>query len=375
MGDERATCQALITSEGDIVLKRIFDITRTLTFGVILIYVTGLFVFLALRLNIGDGTWWMGFLNNFAHWAFLPAFFLLLAAFILRAWRGVLLVLPAIILALVWYAPYFAPRARAALPVTAPQLRIATFNTWGRNRAHAESAGYEAIGDWLRTLDADLILLQEVPISQRTREDGVLGLGDLYPDQFSALTERWVNVTLTRLPVIDHVTHLPKLRTPSYQRTVVEFEGQQIAIYTVHNNIPFREEPRFLLPIDNFVTQFAARYDPTLRDTRLRSFLELLRAETLPFVVGGDFNMSDQSLIYGEVAVVMNDSFRSAGWGFGTSWRVDVERQGRGLPPLIRIDYLWHSDEFVALTSEQGPFLGSDHLPLMSTLALVQPGD
>ena len=58
-------------------LKRFYEIIRTLVFACILLYVVGVFAFQALRLTMGDSTWWMGFLNTFARWVFAPAFLLL----------------------------------------------------------------------------------------------------------------------------------------------------------------------------------------------------------------------------------------------------------------------------------------------------------
>jgi endonuclease/exonuclease/phosphatase (EEP) superfamily protein YafD len=353
-------------------LKRTLSALRLITFAVALVYALGIALYLGLRAWLGDSTWWMGFLNNFTTWYFMPAFALLIVAGVLRAKRALLVTLPVVIIALFFYAPYVMPKARAAVPDDTPRLRMVTFNVWGGNDVHAASTGFNAIGDWLRTLDADVILLQEVPLSQRTREDGILGLRALYPEQHFAETDLWTNATLTRLPVIEHVSEGMDGGRPRFQRTVVEIDGVQIAVYNIHNAIPFREERRFTPPIENFMTNFAARYDPTWRDMQVDFLLDTLAQEPLPYIVGGDFNMSDQSLIYNDLAAVMTDSFRSAGWGFGKSWRADVERGGRGLPALIRIDYIWHSAAFASLASEQGPFLGSDHIGLVSTLTFTQ---
>jgi endonuclease/exonuclease/phosphatase (EEP) superfamily protein YafD len=353
-------------------LKRTHEITRTFTFGLIVIYVVAQITFLALRLTIGDSTWWMGFLNTFARWTFAPLVVLLPLALLLRAKRGALLLLPVAVIALVWFAPYFMPRARAAVASDAPQIRIVTANIWGANYDYAENIGFTATANWLRALDADVILLQEVPLSQRTREDGVLGLGDLYPEEVHEQTDSWTTATLSRLPVTERESNLGDLERAHFQRTVVEVAGQQIAIYNVHNSIPFREQPRFTLPMGYFRASLLTRYDPTWRDQQIGWLLDALERETLPYIVGGDFNMSDHSLIYEAVAARMGDSFREAGWGFGTSWYLDVELRGEGMPAMLRIDYVWHSDDFVALTSEQGPFLGSDHLPLVTTLAFIR---
>jgi endonuclease/exonuclease/phosphatase (EEP) superfamily protein YafD len=40
------------------------------------------------------------------------------------------------------------------------------------------------------------------------------------------------------------------------------------------------------------------------------------------------------------------------------------------MPPLVRIDYVWHSDDFHAVEAALGPYLGSDHLPVTAALAL-----
>lgn len=349
-------------------LKRTHALLRSFAFLACLTYAVALLAFLVLRGAIGDSTWWMSFLNTFALWMFAPLAVLLPLAIVVGARRGTLLLLPFAAFALLIYAPYFLPRAHAALPEETTALRVVTFNVWGGNSAHAESTGFAAIGDWLRTLDADIILLQEVPLSQRTRPDGIFGLGDLYPQQIYAETDQWTRAMLSRLPVIESTNNAGDITVAHFQRMVVELGGRQIAIYNVHNGIPFRETPRIALPMTSYFINFALRYDPTWRDTQLRALLDALATEPLPFIVGGDFNMSDGSMIYQQLAARMTDSFRSAGWGFGTSWRADVE--SRGLPPLLRIDYIWHSDDFVSVQSEQGPFLGSDHLPLLSDISL-----
>ena len=84
--------------------------------------------------------------------------------------------------------------------------------------------------------------------------------------------------------------------------------------------------------------------------------------------------MSDQTSIYGELASRMGDSFRQAGTGLGGSWPVSAMEEFTSLPdfvpPLFRIDYIWHSEQFRAISAQQGPELGSDHLPLLATLSI-----
>ena len=85
----------------------------------------------------------------------------------------------------------------------------------------------------------------------------------------------------------------------------------------------------------------------------------------MPAIVAGDFNMSDASLIYDEIAALLTDAWREAGNGAGRTWPVAEEI---GLPrlihPLLRIDYVWHSPHLRAAAAAVGAAIGSDHLPL-----------
>jgi endonuclease/exonuclease/phosphatase (EEP) superfamily protein YafD len=84
--------------------------------------------------------------------------------------------------------------------------------------------------------------------------------------------------------------------------------------------------------------------------------------------------MSDQAVIYGDLAARLGDSFREAGAGFGMSWPAGLSEELPDiLPPLMRLDYVWHSGHFRAVNADQGPDLGSDHLPLVATLEII-PG-
>ena len=97
--------------------------------------------------------------------------------------------------------------------------------------------------------------------------------------------------------------------------------------------------------------------------------MRILDDESAPYIAAGDFNMSDASLIYDELAGHMCDSWREAGNGAGRTWPV---AEAIGLPrvvqPFLRIDYIWHSAALRATAAEVGEAIGSDHLPLSVTL-------
>jgi endonuclease/exonuclease/phosphatase (EEP) superfamily protein YafD len=97
--------------------------------------------------------------------------------------------------------------------------------------------------------------------------------------------------------------------------------------------------------------------------------LTRLETEPHPYVVAGDFNMSEYAVIYDRIADTMQDAYRQANNDWGGTWPISVvEELPRFVPPLLRADYVWHSEHFYAIEARRGPALGSDHLPLYADL-------
>ncbi len=336
------------------------------------VYVLLVLGYWLLRWLAGDRWWWLAFMNNFAIWYFLPLFVFLPLVLLLRSRRGLLLLLPVLLIAGIWITPYYLPTARAAAP--GPALSVVTFNIWGGNES-LPANHFDQIAAWLREMDADVVVMQEVPLSQRTRADGFLGLGNMYTGQIAPETDNWTNVTLTRLPVSAYESFDMTETQPRYQRVVIEFAGEQIAIYNVHTVLPVRRLPHIDFPVRSIYESILLRYDETMRNAQLDFLVDRLAEERLPYIVAGDFNMSDQTLAYTRVAAHMHDSFREVGAGYSATWPLAVVRGDAWawVPPLVRIDYIWHSDGWVAQAVARGPILGSDHLPMTGTLARVTP--
>jgi endonuclease/exonuclease/phosphatase (EEP) superfamily protein YafD len=345
-------------------------IIRYLLIAISAIYALGLATYLILRVAFGDGWWWLALLNNFAPFYFLPLFILLPLALLFRARRMVFL-LPLALIGLLWFGPYFLPKQHVTASGTA--LKVLTFNVWGENR-HLDE-----VEAWLREMDADIVLMQEIPPSYGA--GGVPSLLDVYPHQFAQPPEmrEWGNVVLSRYPLLT-MDYLDTEGdgTPTQQRVTFDLEGQTIAIYNVHFLMPVGEYARVSLPFDNPFANLALKYDHSARNAQIQRVLDFLDDETLPYIMAGDFNMSDQTMMYGELAARMGDSFREAVTGFGTSWPVSAMEEFPTLPDflpaVIRIDYIWHSDQFRAVEAQQGPPLGSDHLALFAMLEFSPAG-
>lgn len=326
-------------------------------------YAISLISYLVLRLLIADRYWLLAFVNNFAPFLFLPLLIFLPITLLLRVrWLiGAMLILT--VIGVIWIGPYYLPKAHAA--ATGPTLRIVTFNIWGDNQHLTE------VEAWLRQVNADVVFLQEIP--QTYADKGVAALKDVYPYQFN---QGWAfgNIALSRYPLIttDNFDLVGDGSRPAEQRLTIDLSGQTIALYNIHFMLPIRDAPRLSLPFDNPFINMTLKYDDGTRNHEINKLLARLKTEINPYIVAGDFNMSDQTVIYRDVAAIMRDSFREVSTGYGASWPIsEVAGTPRFLPPLVRIDYIWHSDQFRAVDIQQGPKLGSDHLPLYGTLALA----
>ena len=91
-----------------------------------------------------------------------------------------------------------------------------------------------------------------------------------------------------------------------------------------------------------------------------------------PTLLIGDLNLFAGSSSYRLLQQVgLIDTFREAGHGAGLTFPVRGQRRAIPLPRLVRIDYIWATTHFLPLLSWVGSDVGSDHLPVISALALL----
>src|SRR5258706_14168536 len=73
-------------------------------------YLLGLTVYLLLRLIFGSRFWWLGLLNNFTPWVFLPLF-LLVPLIALNRTRWLLVVTAVfVVLGVIFFGPFYRPK-------------------------------------------------------------------------------------------------------------------------------------------------------------------------------------------------------------------------------------------------------------------------
>jgi len=324
-------------------------------------YALALTVYFIVRFSLPTMDPWVEFIGDFLPWEILGLLILLAPNLLLGCWWQVMLLIPATVAGIVLYAPYFIPTSPA--PLGNPALRVAAFNVSCQNMQLAK------VEEWLRQLDPDVVFLQELPESYGIA--GIAALAGVYRYQLREPPQLRTcgNMLLSRYPIRDfkYVRLDPSITAYWLQHATIEVNQRVVSLYNVHLVKPLNVRlPRADAPA---LLWMPVHYDQTERNQQIERLLRILAEEKLPFIVAGDFNMTDRSGIYRRVATQMHDAFRAAGAGIGATWPVQRRATLLGwLPPLLRIDYIWTSSDFAVRTAAVGPQLGSDHLPVYATL-------
>jgi endonuclease/exonuclease/phosphatase (EEP) superfamily protein YafD len=216
------------------------------------------------------------------------------------------------------------------------QIKLIEFNAWERNTQP------QAAADWLAAQKPDIIVMPdaEPPIRKALSQKG------FYSTHGIADTMIFSRTTRAPSPFIVPMYDWPLL--PSFARASFDSPAGPYSVVAVHLTRPTDPgQIRWALPLNDLFD----RYD--------RSRL----------IVAGDFNLTP--------------------WSFGLH-RLDqkfgLERRDRDIPtwpalfplrrpfatplPILPIDHVYAGQAWRTVKIERGPSLGSDHYPLIITLAL-----
>jgi len=303
-------------------------------------YALSLTGFLVLRAISGDALSLVAILNSYVHLLLILSPLALIPALMLRN-RLLLALLALPILAFVIdYGGQFIPRS-AVHAADQTEFRLLTYNLL---RSNLNTDATTAI---IRESGADVVALQELTPLQAEAFDG--SLRDLYPYQaFHPQEDFSGQGVLSRYPIRSDEFWQIHL---GHQRIELEIEGQRIALYNAH-------------PIHPFIGGFPNFYQPGDRASEIEVLLNRTAAESIPVLLVGDFNLSDQEALYQQISARFSDAYRQMGWGMGFTY------PNMGIL-LARIDYVFHSAAFTPLEARVLPDGGgSDHLPLWVRLGL-----
>ncbi len=297
-------------------------------------------VWYSMRWWPGDSFWPVRLVNYLMPWLLVGLLPGLVAALLARRkWLAMTLVIPVAMIGLA-FAPLFLPRTNPALAEN-QNIRVMSFNMWAGNK------DLTAIDNLLHEIQPDVLLLQEVTAGMAT---GIQRIAPtLYPDgQYHWAYEPDIGqAILSRYP-LSPISH--SFEKGRVQKAIMHTDSGPVAVWNVHPSQP--------LP---YYWQY----------NQLRNLTGEIEAETLPLIVAGDFNTTDQSETYHMVNQYLKNAHWDAGWGFGFSFPAPTRRFGGkvSFPSMVRIDHIFYSDHFYAhharTLADSG---GSDHRPVIADL-------
>lgn len=250
----------------------------------------------------------------------------------------------------VWIALHSQPLSRSqnlSAPRADGELRVVTFNV-------ADGlAGPEELCEALAALDADLVLLQELNHAQaaalEAHGDALAPYRELRPAgrRGKGVLSRFALRELRHVVEPDGATRL---------HGVVETPAGELAFVNLHA----RATVAFLGPLTEFDEQVSELARTAPRD--------------MPVLIAGDFNVGPRSALLAPLERVgFESAFARCGAGLGLSFPNFGRYRGLPTPPLVRIDHVFTRGLDVR-SAQFGAGAGSDHRPLIVSVALEEPG-
>ena len=312
-------------------------------------HVVAVLAYFILRFQGRGDVWFIDATSFVLPWMLLTAVLFIPGA----AWRRsppllILISIPLAIFVLLYGRLFIPNRPKAN---SDESITVMTYNVWGE-RVHRGSLDAS-----LRRFEPDIVGLQEVPDDLARHLEG--RWAERFPYQ---IIERGKGL-LSRHPIRHYeALELGDEEAPVLAQYVeLDVRGQIIGVINVHTHTPvlIGTHPAGL-PI-GVPTDLVDRW----RDWEVRELTQAIEGIGGPLIVLGDFNLTDQQLVYASISESLRDVHREVGWGMGFT---RTPFPGSGIA-MWRIDYVFHSPDLVAVESQFGEFGGSDHRPLIAQLA------
>jgi endonuclease/exonuclease/phosphatase family metal-dependent hydrolase len=101
-----------------------------------------------------------------------------------------------------------------------------------------------------------------------------------------------------------------------------------------------------------------------LREKQMAFLVDKIKKSPYPTILCGDFNDPPSSFVYNKITNILDDCFVEKGKGLGRTYAGEL--------PLLRIDYILKSHEFISLEYRRHKIHFSDHFPVSVTLKRIE---
>jgi vancomycin resistance protein VanJ len=202
----------------------------------------------------------------------------------------------------------------------------------------------------IRESGCDLVGMQEVSRIQGAALERELA--ELYPHRVIHPEGLAGKALLSRHPIVEHEMVLLECGRP-HLRARVAVAGRTLQILVAH------------VPLEHTLFSLIGKARREIDELARRTML------APPGLLVGDFNKTPFSLLHRRLRRSgLLDAFQESGTGPGFTFPVFRRFRGIPLPPLVRIDYVWHTPDVRVRACWQGSDGGSDHLPVTAELEL-----
>lgn len=316
-----------------------------------------------LYLTFADRWWWLFVGNSLAPIMFMPVPMALLVAWLTkRRQLAAVGLVPVAIATMLWAGSLLPAKTDGPAVVDAQStITVMTYNVMaGDNDPDAIVGAILASG-------AQVVALQElngdVGLELAERLEATHPYYDLAP---CPACGDWGSLGLfSAFPVEAVSADLGGPSTRNPQTTLLHHPRGDVLIVNVHN----LSTPRFPQIWPEEITRAV-----TSREAVAVALVELVSSSEVPVIALGDFNTTERSGAYRTLVGQLTDTWRRAGFGFGSTFHGGPRASGPwrlALPAwLLRIDYVFHSRELSTVAVKMQPWsAASDHRPVSAVVA------
>lgn len=317
-----------------------------------------------LYLAFADRWWWLFVANSLAPLLFFPVPVAMLVAWALRRRRlAAVGLVPVALAAVLWVGAHLPPDLTGPASVDpADTLTVMTYNV---------RAGNDDVDEMVAAIlesGAEVAALQE--LNEEVGAQLALRLAATHPYVDLAPCPPcgdWGSLgVFSAYPVEPRIEELPGPSRRNPQITVVHHPRGSVLLANVHNLSTPRFPEIWPAEVERAVNS---------REEVAAALVRLVRGSDLPLVALGDFNTTERSGAYRILQGELDDAWRQAGFGFGSTFHGGAPESGPwrlAVPDwLLRIDYIFHSRELTTASVKMQPWReASDHRPVKAVLIL-----
>lgn len=298
--------------------------------------------FLTLRAATGEAISFVALMSHVFHLMMMLSLALLPIMVLLRRWIPTVTLIMPVLFFSVTYGPMLMPKETQT-----GNLTVMTYNLGHANLNSALSL--------IRDANADIVLVQELGTAAAAElsEAGYPHLA-LHPQPIAPQGQG----VLSRYPITEDAFWTYDGVSLGQQRVELALDDtSRIVVYNVHLVHP---------------GMTGLQVDP--RGEQLTDLLNRAGRESVPVLLAGDFNLTDQTTDYERIRERYEDAFLQAGAGLGYTFpdQFSASPPFSWVPPLARIDFVFYDNNWSATQADVWPSSGgSDHRPLWVDLALT----